>query len=95
MQEEVGGLDGAGVEGGTVAEEGTRGSSLTADPVEGFLTLDMVTGRGAKSLSETVSSRPPEYLILALEGLTETRSTSSHNGSYLDLRTCLLASTLF
>ena len=90
MQDDVGGVEGA-----TVAEEGTGGSSLTADPVEGFLALDSVTGRGAKSLSETVSSRPPEYLILAFVGLTETRSTSSHKESYLDLRTCLLASTFF
>ena len=94
MQEEVGGLVGAGVEGATVTEGGTGVISLTADPVE-FLALDSLTGRGAKSLNETVSSRPPGYLTLAFAGLTETRSTSSDNGSYLDLRACLLASTFF
>ena len=74
---------------------GTGGRTLTAGPEEGFVALDSVTGKGAKSLNETVSSRPPGYLTFAFEGLTETRSTSSHSESYLDLRTCLLVSTFF
>ena len=45
-------------------------------------------GRGARSLSETVSSLPHGYLTFALVGFTETSSTSETSGSYFDLLTC-------
>ena len=62
---------------------GTGGRTLTAGPEEGFVALDSVTGKGAKSINETVSSRPPGYLTFAFEGLTETRS-SEQLGQTLD-----------
>ena len=49
-------------------------------------------GSGARSLSETVCSRPDFSRTWAYDGVTCIKSTSSHRGSYFEARTCFFRS---